>query len=120
VDDEAAVVVALEEPGRAEEAGFGAALEAGVAPGVAASTQVLIEYGEREAATGSRAAAPWGVEQARKPAWVPSGSPRTANALSVKRGPGDRARGGQTDRSYPQARVAAISVFIASMKGRPD
>jgi hypothetical protein len=48
-------------------------------------------------------------------------SPDTSWEVYLSRGgPGDRAGGGQTDRSYPQAEVAAISVFIASVKGRPN
>jgi hypothetical protein len=48
------------------------------------------------------------------------GTRQTGGTAVSRGGPGDRAGGGQTDRSCPQAEVAAISVFIASVKGRPN
>ncbi len=50
---------------------------------------------------------------------APVASSERRSGRRVKRGggSGDRAGGGQTDRSCPQAEAAAISVFIASVRG---
>ena len=51
-----------------------------------------------------------------KPRGVPGAPVRDVS----RGGPGDRTRGGQTDRGCPQVAVAATSVFPGSVKGPPN